>query len=323
MIIPQKLKPGDEIRIIAPSCASATLPPVVIEKGIEELRRLGLVVTWGENTRIVDEFECAPIAARIADFHAAFKDANVKAILAVRGGFYANQLLDFIDWGLVKNNPKIFCGFSDITILQNALLAQVGLVSYSGPNLSYIGKSGVLEYTMDYFKRCLFFEGSIVVEPSKHYQDFGSLEGLRIQESPLWTVLSEGTAEGVCVGGNLCTVNLLQGTPYMPSLSGAILFLEDDAESTYRDFDRNLQSLIHLPDFERVRGLIIGRFQQESAITIPMLHHIVDIRPELQRIPVLANVDFGHTEPKITFPIGGTVRMSAQASGGVLEIVSH
>lgn len=323
MIIPPKLKPGDEIRLIAPSCSGATLTPAVIEKGVEELRRLGLVVTFGENIRILDEYECAPIAARIADFHEAFSDSNVKAVLAIRGGFYANQLLDFIDWDLVKNNPKIFCGFSDITILQNALLAQVGLVSYSGPNLSYIGKSGVLDYTMDYFKRCLFSKEPVVIQASKHCQDFGSLEGLRIQESPPWMVLTEGGAEGICVGGNLCTVNLLQGTPYMPSLDGGILFLEDDAQSTYRDFDRNLQSLMHMPDFNRVRGLVIGRFQQESAITTAMLRHMVAIRPQLQCIPVLANVDFGHTEPKFTFPIGGTARISAQASGSILEILSH
>ncbi len=326
IIISEKLKTGDEVRVIAPSCAKGTLSSSVIEAGEAELRRLGLVVSWGENSHIIDSFECAPIATRVADLHAAFLDKNVKAILAVRGGFYANQLLDYIDWNIIKNNPKVFCGFSDITVLQNAMLARTGLVSYSGPNLSYIGKSGTLGYTLDYFKKCLFSDEPFKVQPSDVFQSFDSQEGMQINKNSGWYALQDGEALGTIVGGNLCTLNLLQGTKYMPSLQNSILFLEDDVESKYRDFDRNFQSLIHLPEFTGVKGILFGRFQDGSKITKEMLQSMVAIRPELRHVPILANVDFGHTEPKLTFPIGGTARLvvnilKPQLSG--VEILTH
>jgi muramoyltetrapeptide carboxypeptidase LdcA involved in peptidoglycan recycling len=255
-IFPKKLKSGDEVRIIAPSCAKATLGSGVIEKGESELRRLGLRVSWGAHTHIVDELDCAPVAARVEDLHEAFLDPEVKAILAVRGGFYANQLLGHIDFSVIKNNPKIFCGFSDITVLQNAILARTGLVSYSGPNLSYIGKSKLLDYTIDYLRRCLFEDEAFTVDQALSYQNFGPHFGDEVVANPGWVPLVAGVAEGVIVGGNLCTFNLLQGTSYMPSLQNAVLFLEDDASSEYKDFDRNFQSLLHLPDFASVRGIV-------------------------------------------------------------------
>lgn len=324
-IFPDRLRPGDEIRIIAPSCAKASVHQAVLEKGLAVLKQLGLKVTWGRNTHLVDNFDCAQVAARVQDLHEAFADKNVKAILAVRGGFFANQLLDYIDWNVIKHNPKIFCGFSDITVLQNAVFAKTGLVTYSGPNLSVLGKSGMLTYTLDYFRQCVMGNGRIDLAPATSYQNLGTEASSDILANSGWVVLNSGKAEGVLLGGNLCTVNLLQGTEYMPSLDGAVLFLEDDYTSTYRDVDRNLQSLIHTLGFSGVKGLVFGRFQKESAMTMTHLKNLIEIRPELKSVPVLANVDFGHTEPKITFPIGGTVNVvaGANASNSSIVILEH
>jgi muramoyltetrapeptide carboxypeptidase len=118
-------------------------------------------------------------------------------------------------------------------------------------------------------------------------------------------VLQEGEAEGTIVGGNLCTFNLLQGTPFMPGLEGAIVFVEDDGQVKPWDFDRDLVSLLQQPAFSGARGLVIGRFQRATGMTRELLTQIVGNKPELAHLPVLANVDFGHTTPTVTFPSGG------------------
>jgi muramoyltetrapeptide carboxypeptidase LdcA involved in peptidoglycan recycling len=136
-------------------------------------------------------------------------------------------------------------------------------------------------------------------------------------------VINEGKAEGTILGANLCTFNLLQGTEFMPDLADSVLFIEDDYESKPHHFDRDLQSLIHLPDFPKVKGLVIGRFQKASEMTNKLLSKIIATKEELTEIPVVANVDFGHSEPRITFPIGGRVSMNISRQKCVINITKH
>lgn len=320
---PQKLRPGDTIRIIAPSCAKSTINPAVLARAENEFKKLGLRVTWGTHTNETDAFECAPISSRIQDFHDAFSDPTVKAIFAVRGGYNSNQLLDHIDWNLIRNNPKIFCGFSDITALQNALLSQAGIISYSGPNFSTLGRSDMLDYTISYLKKCLFSSDSFTVEPSDLWEDLNVLNEQWPQASSGWQVLQEGTVEGTIIGGNLCTFNLLQGTRYLPGLKNKIVFIEEDYESKYQTIDRDLQSLVHLSGFNAIKGLVLGRFQRESQMTDERLLEMIKRKPQLATIPIITNVDFGHTEPKITFPIGGNAKMIANPDNPTIQIMHH
>ena len=125
------------------------------------------------------------------------------------------------------------------------------------------------------------------------------------------------------MGGNLCTLNLLQGTPFMPPLEGSVVFAEDDDQVRPWDFDRDLVSLLQQPAFAGVRGLVIGRFQKATGMTRDLLTQIVASKPELAGLPVIANVDFGHTTPVLTFPVGGTVELSAESSAPRLTITSH
>jgi muramoyltetrapeptide carboxypeptidase len=124
-------------------------------------------------------------------------------------------------------------------------------------------------------------------------------------------VLHEGDAEGTILGGNLCTFNLLQGTPFMPSLDGSVLFAEDDDQVKPWDFDRDLVSLLQQPGFPGVQALIIGRFRQATGMTRDLLTQIVASKPGLAALPVIVNVDFGHTSPIFTFPVGGTIEVGA------------
>lgn len=136
-------------------------------------------------------------------------------------------------------------------------------------------------------------------------------------------MIQEGDAEGRVIGGNLCTLNLLQGTEYMPSLENSIVFLEDDDATSPELFDRDLQSLLHLPGFSGVKGVAIGRFQRGAHITNEILIKIIQTKRELAGLPVLANLDFGHTKPLFTFPIGGTARMVAKGGDSKLFIEKH
>ena len=138
-----------------------------------------------------------------------------------------------------------------------------------------------------------------------------------------YLAIHEGEADGVIIGGNLCTLNLLQGTEYMPSLQDAILFLEDDNLVDAETFDRDLQSLIHQPTFSQVKGLVIGRFQRETKMTREKLLQIIATKKELRGIPVVAEADFGHTTPMITFPIGGRAALQAGDGKITLEIKKH
>jgi len=127
-------------------------------------------------------------------------------------------------------------------------------------------------------------------------------------------IIREGEAEGTSIGGNLCTFQLLHGTEYMPLLEDTIIFLEDDAltgELFPNSFDRDLQSLIHQPGFEGVKGIIVGRAQKRANMTTEKLRYIIGTKEELAHMPVISDVDFGHTTPQITLPIGGRISMRA------------
>lgn len=324
-LTPRRLASGDGIRIVAPARSMAMLDPATRAIADRRLGELGLNLSFGRHVEESDAFASSSIEARIEDLHEAFADPDVAAILTVIGGDNSNQLLRYVDWALVRANPKIFCGFSDITALQNAVWSKTRLVTYSGPHYSTFGQKLHLEYTLDSFIQCLMTDAPFIVEPSAEWSDdawYQDQDNRMLVPNDGYVVLNEGMAEGTIVGGNLCTLNLLQGTAYAPQLAGTIVFVEDDAESRPGTFDRDLQSLLHQPDFEQVRGLVIGRFQKASGMTPELVREIVQSKRELRAIPVIASADFGHTDPKFTFPIGGTARLIADRAGE-LEIVSH
>ncbi|MFC0559980.1 S66 family peptidase [Halalkalibacter alkalisediminis] len=325
-MFPKKLQVGDEVRVISPSTSLAVVALDQREISIKRLESLGLNVTFSKNAEELDVFDSSSIESRIDDLHEAFADLNVKAILTTLGGYNSNQLLSSIDYQLIKKNPKILCGYSDITALSAAIYAKTGLVSYSGPHFSTFGMLKGFDYTFEYFKKCLFEDQAYKIESSKQWSDdhwYLDQNERVFEENKGLTVIYEGSAEGRLLGGNLCTLNLLQGTPYMPDLHESILFLEDDFDSSAVAFDRDLQSLLHLPQFRGVKGLVIGRFQRASNITEDQLRLIIHTKQELHSIPVVYNASFGHTSPIFTFPIGGLVQLHAKVNQSSIIIKEH
>lgn len=169
-------------------------------------------------------------------------------------------------------------------------------------------------------------EASFEIKPSENWSDdfwYKDQKNRNLIKNPGWLVINEGKAKGTLLGGNLCTLNLLQGTEYIPELNDSVLFLEDDETSKSYDFDRNLQSLIHLPAFGGVKGIVIGRFQNASRMTDIKLKKIIETKSKLKEIPVIANVDFGHSDPKITFPLGGEVKIIASKNKILIKFIKY
>lgn len=325
-IYPKKLQKGDTVVVIAPSASMHIIKKKTIKNAVKSLENLGLFVKYAKHVNEIDEFKSSSIKSRIDDIHEAFRDKEVKAIIAVIGGFNCNQLLRGLDWNLIKNNPKIVCGFSDITALNNAMYAKTGLITYHGPCFFTFGQKCCTQYTIDYFKKCLMSEPPYFLKPAKTWfsdEWYESQEDKYLIPNQGYWVLTEGAFKGTIVGGNLSTFNLLQGTEYMSSLINSILFIEDNYESLPNHFNRDLQSLIQQPGFSSVQGIMIGRFLKVSKIDRNLLEKIIKSKKELDNMPIIANVDFGHTDPKITFPIGGFCEIFASDKKIEIKITKH
>lgn len=316
-IIPERLKIGDEIRIIAPSRSLSILKKDITEMATKKLEENGFKVSFGKNVMKYENenFKCASINDRIDNLHEAFLDPKVKAIMTVIGGHNVNQLLADIDYELIKNNPKIICGFSDITALVNAIYAKTGIITYLGIQFFSLGMKYGVEYSMEYFsKMCM--NNQVDIEPSKEWSNdkwMKNQEERQFIKNEGMKVLSPGKATGKIIGGNLCTLNLLQGTEYMPDLDNSILLIEDDGETGKyfnQEFDRNLQSLLHCAKGKKIKGLVIGRAENISEMNYDKWKEIVETKKELKNIPIIIDADFGHTTPIFTFPIGGTAEIS-------------
>jgi len=329
MIIPKALQKGDEIRVIAPSRSLRIISEENRKLAEEKLSELGLTLSFGKHVLECDDFLTSSVESRVEDLHEAFSDTHVKGILTVLGGYSTNQMLSKIDYDLIAQNPKILCGFSDITALQNAIWAKSKLLTYSGPHYSTFAMKKGFEYTFENFVSCVFSKEPFEINPSAAWSSdadwYLDQENRTFEKNNGYRILSEGSAEGTIIGGNLGTFTLLKGTAYMPSLENTILFLEEDSETGGSDveFDRHLQSLIDLPDFSGVQALVIGRFEKASNILFERFKKIIQSKPELRGMPIIAEADFGHTTPLLTFPVGGTASMEVADGQVSLRILEH
>lgn len=329
LVLPTKLKKGDEIRVISPSCSLSIVSTENRKLAVKRLTDMGFQVAFSKYADEIDQFASSSISSRVQDFHEAFKDPNVKAILTTLGGYNSNGLLKHLNYDLIRENPKFFCGYSDITALNNGIYAKTGLVTYSGPHFSSFGMEKGLEYTTDYFLKCLTSKEPIEVLPSETWSDdswYIDQKNREFIKNEGYVSIQEGEATGDIIGGNMSTFNLLQGTPYMPSLQGKILFLEEDSltgKATLKTFDRYLHSLMQQPDFEHAKGIVIGRMQKGAECTIEDIQEMIASKPELTHIPIIANASFGHTTPIFTFPIGGRAKITSNKKNTSITIVTQ
>lgn len=319
----QKLTRGDEIRVIAPSLSWTKQRDANYRRACVRLEELGYIVTVGKNVMSRGRFGTASVQERVSDFEQAYKDTNVRAILCVNGGWAANELLQYINWSVVADNPKPLIGFSDITVLLNAIYAKTGQIGLLGPNLGSFGRRDHWRYSLDNLQQVLTREAPYGLAKSQGWCSGDK----RYMTTRSWKILQKGSAEGTVLGGNIGTFYLLQGTPFMPSFqTDVILAIEDDDESgkfTAREFDRRLESLLSQPGAQdAIKGVLVGRFQPQSGVTMPDVQDILS-RKFKKDIPIIADVDFGHTKPLLTLPIGGRVLIDTLGQRPIIKLTHY
>ncbi|MDD8016896.1 MAG: LD-carboxypeptidase [Bacteroidota bacterium] len=299
IIKPKALKKGDCIGIVAP--ASPPSSPEKITKGAEYLERLGYRVKFGKNVNKVNGYLAGTDAERADDLHEMFEDKEVKAIIAVRGGYGTPRLLPLLNYSLIKKNPKILVGYSDLTALQLAILKKTGLVTFSGPMVGVEMFKGIDPFTEEHFWT--------MITSKKKFGALTNPDGHQLQ------VMNSGKASGVLMGGNLSLITAIIGTPYLPSFKNSLLFMEEIEEECYR-FDRMLNHLRLAQILSQTNGVIVGDLTdvKPSDTSKPFLtaeEVLKDFLMPLKK-PVVSGLIYGHVPKKFTMPIG--IRASLDAS---------
>src|SRR3989338_11186385 len=203
IIKPKKIEKGAHIRVIAPVRSLKLLSDDSKKEAIAQLEKIGFKLSFGKHVDEIDEFNSSSIESRIEDLHDAFADKTVDAILTVIGGYNSNQLLQYIDYELIAENPKIICGFSDVTALANAITAKTGMITYLGPLFSSWGMKLGFEHSLEYFVKCCMENASFQILPSKKWSDdmwFVDQEKREFIKNDDFWIVNQGHAVGRIVG---------------------------------------------------------------------------------------------------------------------------
>ena len=303
---PPRLRPGDLIGLIAPA---STPEAGKTENGIRYLERRGYRVTLGKHVKDVRGFLAGTDAHRAEDLNNMINDKNVRAIIAIRGGYGTPRILSLVDYRALKNNPKIIVGYSDITALQMAIFRKIRLVTFSGPMAGVEMGDTIDPYAEEHFWRVITANGKV-----------GTLDNPA--EEPI-TVLKEGKGTGVIVGGNFATLVSLMSTKFMPALARSVLVLEDVDEAPHR-VDRMFSQLLKAGILNKLAGLVIGKFTDcvPSDPSKPFLtiNQIVKEYARQLKCPIVSNFQYGHIPKKLTIPFGLRTRLdTAKRTIEVLE----
>ncbi len=305
MRLPPRIKPGDTIGLIEP--ASATDEPFDVQMVEEVVRALGLVPKRGKHVLGRSGYLSGTDEERAADVNAMFADPDVDAIFAIRGGWGCARLLPYLDWTMIKANPKLLLGYSDITALHMAIQAKAGFVSLHGPN----GASAWGKQSVDSFRQ-IAIDGA-----SPTYVNPKVTEDRLVQRRWRTQMITPGKAKGRLLGGNLTVLNALVGTPYLPAFRGAVLFLEDVDEAEYR-IDRMLTQLGQAGILGGLAGVVFGQCTDCVAkgtegyggftLSDILRHHIGRLG-----VPAFQGSFFGHIADQHVLPVGVNAEIDADA----------
>lgn len=305
LIRPKRLQPGDTLGIISP--ASAPPDPKNIDRSVTVLEQLGFKVKLAPNVRKRRGFLAGSDRERADDLMRMFADRRVKAILCVRGGYGTARLLPLLDYRAIRNNAKIFVGYSDITSLHCAFLTKANLISFHGPMLN----SDFVHKDMPQFTRQSFLRTLTSCDTGTRQS---IADGYRRKTVK---VLRRGVARGQLIGGNLTLLCTTIGTPWQPPFRDGILFFEDLSEQPYR-FDRMLTYLLNCGLLQQVAGIAIGI---NHDCDDPKAKHAREYRQTLEdvfrerllplKVPVVMGLPFGHVAHNATLPVGARAMLDA------------
>lgn len=289
-IIPNKLKKGNTIGVIAPSNP-------IIGDNVEELEQArkivekdGFKIKYSKNLFSNTNGYSATAIEKAEDINEMFADKEVKMIWCAKGGENINSTFEYIDYEIIKQNPKIICGYSDITSLTNMITEKTGLVTFSGTNFKTIATDETDYSYKEAIKR--FVEGSLKIgQPEEKYY-----------------TIQEGIAEGDLIGGNLSLTRGMVSGKYSIDFTDKILFLEELGIETDPALASNfLYYMKQNGVFNKIKGLWIGNYEHESGITLEKI--IMDVLRDEYKFPIIKSNNFGHTETKTVIPIGTKVRI--------------
>ncbi|HYO81310.1 MAG TPA: LD-carboxypeptidase [Bryobacteraceae bacterium] len=311
LLKPKALALGDTVGLITP--ATYVVDPDSIQLAERTVAYLGLKPRFGRNVRKRSGYLAGTVEHRLEDLHAMFADPDVKAVLTIRGGYGSGHLLDRIDYDLIRRNPKIFAGYSDITAMHLAIHKHTGLVTFHAP----VPLSAFSEYTLGHYRRALF-----ETKPLGTLRNPAETNELRPRHTT--RTIRPGRARGPLVGGNLSLVIATMGTPYEIETRGRILFLEDTGEQPYQ-IDRMLTNLRLAGKLKEAAGIVFGecndcgpREYQPSFASTLSLGEVLDDILGSAGVPVFTGLTIGHTSDQLTLPIG--VMASLNADDGSLTI---
>lgn len=299
LVRPRRLVPGDTVAVVAPS---GPVPVERLEGGLAVLRSWGLEVREmpGVRTRLAATgYLAGADAARAADLMTAWTDPGVAAVVAARGGYGAQRIVELLDWeALAAAGPKILLGFSDVTALHQAFAKRLGVATVHGPVVTSLG-AGDAE-SRDHLQRLLFSPDT----------------ALALSREPVSTVVG-GRGEGPLVGGNLTVLAAEVGTPTCLAAAGCIAVLEDVGEDPYR-VDRLLTQLLRSGWFDRVHGIALGRFR--GCGTEHQLRRLAEDRLAPLGVPLVLGLPVGHGEPNLAVPFGVPAVLDADAGTLTLRV---
>ncbi|WP_174614918.1 S66 peptidase family protein [Virgibacillus ihumii] len=302
MIKPPRLNKGDTIGIVAPA---SPIDAERLQGAISFFEKMGMQVKLGRHVEKTHGYLAGTDAERLADFHEMIADTQVKAIIFARGGYGTGRLAEGLDYELIRDNPKIIWGYSDITYLHTAIRQAAKLVTFHGP----MAVSDIADEEFDAYSAGLFQQ---LLEPSALYytESVSSLKGI-----------ADGEVTAEIVGGNLSLLISTLGTPYEINTEGKILLLEDIGEAPYR-VDGMLNQLKLAGKLERAAGVIVGDFAKcdppegKPSLTLQQVFHeyFVD-----HSGPVVSGFKIGHCMPNFSLPFGVPATLSSAKKSLVIE----
>ena len=284
-LLPPKLKIGDTIGVVAPSSPIMGDNIDDLNRAKKIVERSGFKVKYSKNIFSNTNRYSATAREKAEDINAMFADKEVKMIWCAKGGNNSNSTFEYLNYELIKKNPKIICGFSDITSITNMITEKTGLITFSGTNFKTIATDET-DYS---YKQALsrFVDGNL---------EFGP-------ENEEYVTIQKGKAEGELIGGNLSLTRGMVAGKYSLDFTDKILFLEElgyetDPEAT----SNNIYYMKQNGVFDKIKGLWIGNYEHESGISLEKI--IMDVLNGEYKFPIIKSNNFGHIERKTVIPIG-------------------
>ena len=302
IIKPPRLKAGDKLAIVAPG---SYISEEELQDSIKNLNQLGFETTYSKKVLLQSGYFAGTDKDRADDLMEKFSDKSVKGIVCARGGYGCSRILPMLDYEVIRANPKVLIGYSDITALLYGIYKKSGLITFHGP----VGTSTFNDYSVNNFNKVLINPERTSLFPNSTSGDDENIYGV--------TSIVKGKGKGRLVGGNLSIMVSLIGTEFDVDYSKKIIFIEEIGEEPYR-VDRMLTQMIQAGKFENAAGVMMGIFRKcevkkESDLTAKSftLMEVLQDRLGSLKIPVVYGMSFGHVKDKFTIPFGALAELDA------------